>query len=339
MIKKEIKYAYNPELDFINGTNPGNIVIDGIFCNGLKKDKAPIKGVIKWKLTANPQKEEKEKDPFKLDVVIDLTFQSSQENIIIWLGHSSFFMRLEGYTYLIDPIFTDLPTSKRKIINPYAISDFGKIDYILISHAHFDHFDLPTLKEVVKANPNVEILGPLGLNRLLRYNEFKSTKIQEAGWFQIFETYGKNEITYLPSKHWYRRGLLDFNKILWGGFGIKTKNMKIYFAGDTAKEPFFFEQIKEIYQNFDICILPIGAYSPQFLMKDEHINPKEALELFCQLHGKNFIPMHYGTYDLSDEPLGEPIKLLKQYAKENNIEDKVVELAVGEILRTNTLLK
>ncbi len=337
MAQNEIEHLYNPKLKFVQGDFEGNIVVDGIFCNGVKKDKAPLIDVIKWKLSVNPQKEEKRRDTFKLSIMKDYTFQTNQDNVIIWLGHSSFFVRLSGYTYLIDPILSDLPTSKRKVINPYRISDLGKIDYVLISHAHFDHFDIPTLKTVSRLNPHVEILGPLGLKKLLKEKEFKNLKIQEAAWFQLFDT-DQNEITFLPAKHWYRRGLFDFNKVLWGSFGIKTKNIKLFFAGDTAKDISFFEQIKDVYNDFDICILPIGAYSPQFLMKEEHVNPKEAIELFNILNGNYFIPMHYGTYDLSDEPLGEPIRQLRKYAKENSIEDKIVELSVGQILYIDTMI-
>ncbi len=339
MAQKKIEYTCNPNLDFIKDGYKGNIVIDGIYCNGKSKDKAPIGKVIKWKLSPNPQREEKKKDTFLLKVAKDNSFIQNQKDFIMWLGHSSFLMRISGVTYITDPIFSDLPTSKRKTINPYDFKTLGKIDYILISHAHFDHFDLPTLKGLVAQNPKVQILGPLGFNKLLKGTEFKSIKTQEAGWFQIFKADTINEIVFLPAKHWHRRGLTDFNKILWGGFGIRSTNFKIYFAGDVAKDLNFFRQINEIYNDFDVCLIPIGSYSPQFLMKEEHVNPKEALEAFSILNGKYFIPMHYGTYDLSDEPLGEPIKLLRQIAKKNNQDNKLIELAIGKTMFLDNLIK
>lgn len=312
-------------------------MIDGVFCNSLQKDKPPVGKVIRWKLSPNPQRKEKKKDVFKLDVCRD-SIPRAYNDILIWLGHSSFFMRINECSYLIDPIFSDLPTAKRKVLNPYTVQSLGKVDYILISHAHFDHFDINTVKEIVKWNPDVEILGPLGINKLLKEQEFERIRIQEAGWFQIFDTKGGNEITYLPAKHWHRRSLFDFNKILWGGFGIRTNKLKIYFAGDTAMDINFFRQIREIYDDFDICILPIGAYSPQFLMADEHINPREAIDAFVALNGNYLIPMHYGTYDMSDEPLGEPIRLLHQYASENNITDRILDLPVGKLLQIDNYI-
>lgn len=339
MADNNIKYAYNSNLEIVKEGWKGNIMIDGVFCNGLKKDKAPTWKVIKWKLTRNPQFEEKKNESFRIDTDIDTFLLQKKEDIAIWLGHSSFFFRIDGFTYLIDPIFSDLPTSKRKVINPYSISSLGKIDYILISHAHFDHFDLPSLKDIVSLNPNVEILGPLGIKMLLKDGIFKTIKIQEAGWFQKFNTEDKNEVIYLPAKHWHRRGLFDFNKVLWGGFGIKSKKIKIYFAGDTAKDMDIFKQIDKLYDGFDFCVIPIGSYAPQFLMQDEHVTPNEALELFDALQGRYFIPMHYATYDLSDEPLGEPIKLLNQYANEANVKNRILKLKIGQILYLDVCLK
>jgi L-ascorbate metabolism protein UlaG (beta-lactamase superfamily) len=336
MAQEKIEYIFNPELEMIKNGYEGNITIDGIFCNGLTKDKAPTGKVIKWKLSSNPQQKEKKEDNFSLDIVIDTSFQNNNDDLIVWLGHSSFFMRIKGVTYITDPIMSNLPTSKRKVPNPYEISTLGKIDYILISHAHFDHFDITTLKEIVKKNPKTEILGPMGINKLLDDKVFESIKTQEAGWFQKFDTGSLNEIVFLPAKHWHRRNLFDFNKVLWGGFGVRAGDLKIYFAGDTAKEDDFFNQINEIYNGFDICMIPIGAYSPQFLMKDEHVNPEEAIGIFQQVKGGYFIPMHYGTYDLSDEPLGEPIKRLNNHASEKGLKDKMLNLAVGESLYLNS---
>lgn len=336
MAKKKIEYAFNPNLEFISESSKGNIVIDGIFCNGMKKDKAPVGKVIRWKLSKNPQREVKKREKFELHIKIDTTFKNSREDVIVWLGHSSFFLRIGGITYLTDPIFSDLLTSKRKVLNPYEVQTLGEIDYVLISHAHFDHLDIPSLKKIVKFSPDVEILGPLGLGELLKDVEFRFIKCQQAGWFQRYKTSGGNEITFLPAKHWHRRGFFDFNKVLWGGFGIKSGNMKLYFAGDTAVEMDFFRQINDIYRGFDYCIMPIGAYSPHFLMADEHVNPVEALEAFKVLNGHYFIPMHYGTYDLSDEPLGEPIKLLREYAECENVSNRIIEMAVGQTLYINT---
>lgn len=330
-MKQEIKFVSNPDLEFIKSGYKGNIVIDGIYCNTDAKGKVPNWGLVKWIFSSNPQKEEKKKETFRLKTERDLSFKENEDDVIIWLGHSSFYIRLNGIVYITDPIMSDLPTSKRKVDNPYPAEELGKIDYILISHTHFDHFDIPTLEQLVTYNPGVEILCPLGAASLLKKKKFNAVKTQEAGWFQTYKT-EKNTISFLPAKHWTRRGLFDFNKILWGGFAISSNSLKIYFAGDTAEELNFSSEINELYNGFDFCFIPIGAYSPQFLMKSEHVNPQEALTLFQTVNGKHFIPMHYGTYDLSDEPLGEPIRLLNEKAQQTGVADKILVMTVGKPL-------
>lgn len=122
----------------------------------------------------------------------------------------------------------------------------------------------------------------------------------------------------------------DENKILWGSFLIIAGDTKIFFAGDTAYDELLFKEIRNLFDDIDICMLPIGAYSPEWFMSASHTNPEEAVQIFFDLGGKIFIPMHYGTYDLSDEPAGEPIKRLHQFAAQNEISHKVKELAMGE---------
>jgi L-ascorbate metabolism protein UlaG (beta-lactamase superfamily) len=338
MNDNEIKFVSNPELEFVKPDYKGNIVIDGIFCNGPAKDKSPTWKAIKWKLSSNPQRKEKKQDTFRLEVIKDMSFRANGDDVIIWLGHSSFYIRLRGTTYLIDPIMSNLPTSKRKVANPYTMEELGKIDYVLISHVHFDHFDVKTLKKTVELNPDVEILGPLGIGSLLKGKQFASVKRQEAGWFQTFKTDGGDTITFLPARHWSRRGLLDFNKVLWGGFAISSNSLKIYFAGDTARETGFFTAINGIYKGFDLCMIPIASYSPRFLMEEEHVNPQEALELFRIVNGRYFIPVHYGTYDLSDEPMGEPLRLLRENAQKMGIIDRIPDIFAGKPLYTDNFL-
>ncbi len=325
----KVKYVSNPNLESVKQDFKGNAMIDNIYSNYTVKAKAPLWDVIKWKLSINPQKKEKEKDTFCLKTEKDLSFLNNKRDVMVWLGHSFFYIRLNGIIYVTDPIISNLPTSKRKIESPYTVEELGKIDYVLISHNHYDHFDTPTLQKLAKHNPKMEFFCPLGISDLLNSINLNSMKRQEAGWYQTYKT-KSNTVTLVPAKHWSRRGLFDFNKSLWGGFVISSDSLKIYFAGDTAEELKFFSDINEIYNGFDFCLLPIGAYKPQFLMKEEHLNPKEALRLFQKVNGKYFIPMHYGTYDLSDEPLGEPIKLLCSEAEKLNLSEKIRPLIVGK---------
>lgn len=132
----------------------------------------------------------------------------------------------------------------------------------------------------------------------------------------------------MPASHWHRRGLLDMNKVLWGSFVIKTSTQTIYFAGDTGFAPHF-EKIEELLGPMDVCIMPIGAYKPSFLMQKSHMNPHEAVKAYNQLRGGLFVPMHYGTFDLSDEPPSEPVRLLEQIAASGMLQGLRVP-AIGE---------
>ena len=129
----------------------------------------------------------------------------------------------------------------------------------------------------------------------------------------------------MPVRHWNRRGLLDFNKTLWGSFIIRHNGTNIYFAGDTSMGDHFYETAN-MFPEIDYCLLPVGAYKPENIMQDAHLSPQEAYEAFKILGGKRFIPMHFGTYDLGDEPLGEPQRILETYADKNT---KI--LKVGEV--------
>ena len=209
---------------------------------------------------------------------------------------------------------------------PCKIETLTNIDYILLSHDHRDHFDVKSIKELVKINPDVAILTSLNFKKLLAKNKISTAKTQEAGWYQKYKT-DAVEIIFLPAKHWGRRGAFDFNKVLWGSFLIQTKDIKLFFSGDTAYDNKIFKEIHSEFGAIDICLLPISAYSPAFIMKQSHTTPEEAYQIFNDLKGKLFIPMHYGTYDLSDEPLGEPIKRLHNCFKKE--ETKLKTLKVG----------
>jgi L-ascorbate metabolism protein UlaG (beta-lactamase superfamily) len=172
----------------------------------------------------------------------------------------------------------------------------------------------------------MEVLVPLGGNRLLSGKKLRNIKRQEAGWYQEYRLTDSIRIVFLPAKHYGRRGLNDTNKTLWGTFLIIANDTKIFFGGDTAYDEQMFKDVRNLFGDIDICLLPIGAYSPQWVFSDEHINPEEAVQIFKDLGGRHLIPMHYGTFDLSYEPISEPLtRLLK-----SDLADKIKVLTVGE---------
>lgn len=325
-----ITYQYNPVLKIVKPGWKGNKVIKGMFANGEDLYVPSFLNVWKWKLRTNPQKAEKEKDTYCPPVIPAKEIFTAREDGIFWLGHATFLIRLNGLNFLTDPVLFDLPFIKRKTALPCPPETFHHIDYLLLSHGHRDHLDKKSLKLIYRQNPQVKAFGPLAMGKLL-HEMVPGLPFQEAGWFQQFQLTDSRgvELFYLPAAHWHRRGLTDMNKVLWGSFMLRAKNKLIYFAGDTAYKEHFV-QIRDLFGSPDICMMPVGAYKPSFMMQQSHLDPVEAVQAFHDLGGKQFIPMHYSTFDLSDEPPGEPVRLLQQMAAAGKLSGYLHLPAIGE---------
>lgn len=192
-----------------------------------------FKELWKWQTMKNPQKDEKKQDTWRLDCKMNGDFLTSSEDCIVWLGHASFFIRLAGITFLIDPILFNVSLLKRKSKLPVSPEALKNIDYILISHDHRDHCDTKSLKLLAKNNPNATYLTGLKLDQLIKKTT-KSVSIQAAGWYQQYNTPPEIKISYVPSRHWGRRYLTDTNVRLWGGYVIQGAGKTIYFGGDSG---------------------------------------------------------------------------------------------------------
>ena len=230
---------------------------------------------------------------------------------IVWLGHATFYLRLQSKGILLDPIFGDIPFHKRLIPFPCDPKELD-VDLILISHGHFDHLDIPSLSMF-----DASIVVPQGLGRYV-----KSKKVMELEWWQDIVIEGI-KIRALPAKHWHQRGLFDKNAAFWCSFLIDG----IYFAGDSAYYPHF-KQIGSCH-DIDIALLPIGAYEPRHIMKENHLSPEEAYEAFRDLKASMFIPYHFGTFILSDEPVDEPLRRIEAMAKRD---ERICILSPGSAL-------
>lgn len=289
-----------------------------------------FRNLLKWQLMKNPQRLEKKRDKWRLPVDFDGGFLTSKEDCLVWLGHSSFFIRIAKITLLIDPVFFNVSFLKRKSAFPIQPDLLKGIDYILISHDHRDHCDANSLKLLAKNNPDAIYLTGLGMEPLLnKINQ--SNKIQAAGWYQKYKTDSTVNIYFTPSKHWGRRTLNDMNCRLWGAFVIQSAERTIYFSGDTGYGGHF-SDLAQIFPKIDYAIIGIGAYKPLFFMSPIHLSPSDAVQAFKDLKAKEMIPMHYGTFDLSDEPLSDPIKTLQRLEVDQHVEGQVDNLNPGEML-------
>ncbi len=324
----KITYESNPSLKIIKNGWKGNMMVGNQFSNNGELENYSFWTILKWQFSKNPQKEEKERDTFRVQTLKSKDFISSKKDMIVWLGHASFFIRLNGVTILTDPSYFKIPFIKRLIEMPCEPSDITDVDYLIVSHNHRDHLDEHSIKEIFKANPGAKALIPLKMDKQIKKY---TNNIEEAGWYQQFNTSDKVRIYLMPAHHWCRRGLFDHNKELWGSFIIQSDGTTIYFAGDTKFDTHF-EEISKLFPKIDYALVPIGAYKPKFIMEKAHMSPWEAVDAVNILKPTVFIPMHYATYDLSDEPIGEPVRVLDSLKKEQKFSSELKFLKAGEQL-------
>jgi len=327
-------YTSNPKLktilnkDIWQGTP---VDAEGEFNNVYQPFSLNFWDIIKWKFSKNPYQDEKKKEHWNPEIIRDTTWLSASNDCIVWLGHASFFIRINGATLLIDPVLDNAGISKRHSAFPIDKKQLTGIDYILLSHDHRDHIDQNSLRTLAKQNPYAQYRCGLKTEKLIHHFT-KSKNIEEAGWYQQFTTdTSKFELYYLPTRHWGKRGLFDTRKRLWGAFVIKGNGKTIYFGGDSGYDKHYVDA-KNIFGHFDYCIIGIGAYQPRPIMESNHNSPSDALKTLSDLGANKLIPMHYGTFDLSDEPLGNPSSELHRLANEQGVEGKILELKYGQCL-------
>lgn len=333
-LTKPIDTFSNPDLKFIKSDWTGNPVNNsGQFIYPEFPHNKDFTDVIKWQLQKNPQKKEKENDTFRLKVENAEHFLNDKRDGMIWIGHATFLFRINGKLIITDPIFTVPSFTMKRLsglpVNPKSLKN---IHYILLSHDHYDHLNKESFKMITKNNPNAKILTGLELGKFIQ-DWAPENKIQEAGWYQQYNITTQDiKITFLPSRHWSTRGIGGMNKRLWGAFMIQTDSVSIYFGGDSGFGSHFAE-VKDLFGMPDYSIIGIGAYKPEWFMGPSHASPADGLRAAGLMGAKNFIPMHYGTFDLSDEPLGEPYREVHRiYAEKYSAKFILKTPNIGEVI-------
>lgn len=287
--------------------------------------------VFRWKLQKSPFGKDKKAEVHSPEIFKEDSWLTGNDYVIVWLGHCTFYIRINGVQLLTDPVFGHIPFIKRQSDFPIHPDRFVDIDYVLLSHDHRDHLDEKSLKLLSKQNPNARYLTGLGMKELVQRFTV-SDKIEEAGWYQQYSVSNQLvSITYIPSRHWSKRGLYDTNKRLWGGFIIEASGKHILFAGDSGYDTHYSE-LATVFGKTDYAILGIGAYEPAWFMSANHQSPADAIKAFNNLKADHFIPMHYSTFDLSDEPLSQPLKDLHAASKNYKLERKLNILNIGQPL-------
>jgi L-ascorbate metabolism protein UlaG (beta-lactamase superfamily) len=282
------------------------------------KNEKSLSEVLKWSWS----REEPKKEFIKTNGNINLNSLKDREHYALWIGHSTFLINNGDLTILTDPIFSERASpltfaGPKRLIKPVIkIKDLPKVDVITISHNHYDHLDVNSLRKIQKKFPNVKILVPKGDLKLLR--NYNLNNGFEFLWWEAI-TLNNTKFIFTPAQHWSARGLRDRNKSLWGSWFIKTEEKNIFHAGDTGYSDDFIE-IRNRLGPVDFAMIPIGAYDPQWFMSYSHVNPEEALSIAKDLDAKKSIGMHWGTFILTDEPVLEPRERLNKITNQTNVD-------------------
>lgn len=270
--------------------------------------------VLKWMMTRTqrpwPEKVENQAVPRLLNP------GGPAELGATWIGHATVLLQFGDRNLLTDPVFSER-ASPVSFAGPTRIRPPGlsyeqlpAIHAVLVSHNHYDHLDLPSLKELNRRFSPLFVV-PLGNAEILR--EQGITNVRELDWWESLDLPGNPAvtITLTPSLHWSSRGPGDRNEALWGAYFIRSvAGRSAYFAGDTGYRDHF-RRTRERLGAPDLALLPIGAYEPRWFMKENHMNPDEAVRAHLDLGAAQSIPMHYATFRLTDEGYDEPLQALR----------------------------
>ncbi len=280
-----------------------------------------------WRLVKESHADPLEGEP-RLPLVV-----GEDEAAITFIGHSSFLLQLGGHNLLIDPVFaTRLILLRRKRVAGVRVRDLPRIDAILLTHAHMDHLNRPSLRKVIREMgrrklPAPVAIVPQGVEDLVADLGFRA--VEPLRWWQSTELgeAARLRVTMTPAKHWGARLFTDTHRHF-GGYVLESPGSpRVYHSGDTA----YFAGFAEIGRRLkpEIALLPIGAYYPDNY-RSVHTSPEDALQGFLDLGAEEMVPMHYNTFRLGREPMDEPLPRLMRAAEQAGVEERVHPLAEGE---------
>ena len=269
--------------------------------------------------------------------------KNKNNNYIAWIGHATFLIKLGDTTIITDPLFSKntgpLIFGPKRYVKPAVqLKEIPKVDLFLLTHNHYDHQDMSTIRNF--PYKKAKVIVPLKLSKYFkRFND-----VNELDWYEKVQINKDLKITLLPAVHWSKRGLFDDNKTLWGSFLIEYKDKKILFASDTGVGNIY-KDLGKKYGPIDLTFINIGAYNfyPIMPIKDKsvyHTNPEQALGIAKDLNSKSLVGMHWGTVVLSLEPIMEPPIRLKANAEKYGFKKKdAIIFKIGEVKKLKEIIK
>jgi N-acyl-phosphatidylethanolamine-hydrolysing phospholipase D len=265
---------------------------------------------------------------------------------VTWVGHASALVQMGGLSLLTDPIFS-LRASPLSFLGPkraqppgLSLAELPHIDLVLISHSHYDHLDLPSVRALSEqaGGPPLFVV-PQGNKAWMK--DAGIEHVVELDWWQS-QRVGEVEVVLTPVQHWSGRTLTDRMETLWGGYAVFAPDLHLYFSGDAGysrdfldtRERFRERQSAALGGGFDLALIAIGGYEPRWFMKEQHVNPSEAVQIHRDLNAKRSIGIHWGTFELTDESLDAPPRALAEARRQAGLADEAFGvLAIGATQR------
>lgn len=287
-----------PVSDHFNGTtfeNPGNIPSKDFF------------DIMKWYFQRD-QGEWVEIEENEVTFAPKPADNVTDGMMITYVNHSTFLIQTAGVNILTDPVWSDrvspVSFAGPKRFRPAGVKfeDLPPIDLVIISHNHYDHLDIETLKKLEKLY-QPRFISPLGVAQLLENSGIKNTL--DLDWWDEQAIDSDITVHSVQAQHFSARGLFDRDKTLWSGYVIETPAGNIYFAGDTGYGDFF-KEIGQRHPDITVGLIPIGAYKPRWFMKPMHVNPEEAIQVHKDVGAEISFGMHFGTFPLADDGMKDP---------------------------------
>ena len=255
-----------------------------------------------------------------------------------YVGHASWLLQTAGLNILIDPVWSER-VSPVSFAGPKRVNDPGiafehlpPIDIVLVSHCHYDHLDVDTLSRLTAAH-NARVVTPLGNDTIMKDHD-SAIRAEAYDWHNRVELGKDLSVTLVPTRHWSARGLTDRNKALWASFVIETPAGRIYHVADSGYgDGHHFRAARDRYGPFRLAILPIGAYEPRWFMRDQHMNPEDAVKALADCGAAQALAHHHGTFQLTDEAIDAPVTALGEALKEAKIPpERFAALQPGQVV-------
>lgn len=319
-------YYKGPKSDHYNGVN---------FFNPEGVEPRTLAEVAKWQWQGGkakwPQEYPSPFDKAKPDARVE-----GNDIKITMIGHATLLVQVAGLNFITDPVFVERASPVQfagpKRVNPPGVrfEDLPPIDYVLLSHNHYDHLDLESLDRLVKEH-DAEIICPLG-NDVIVADKNSNAKFITGDWGDVAELNNDCRVHFEPAHHWSARGVKDRRMALWAAFVLETPQGKIYHVGDTGfHDGINYKALAEKHGEMRASILPIGAYEPRWFMKGQHQNPDEAVQGHLLCKSQVTIAHHWGTFQLTNEAIEAPLEALAEAKNKHGLADEAfVVLRPGE---------